>query len=87
VLANGVVRTLLTISVAGMNACPCAQDLVRARASERLTSEGFSGEDIARVLAVVPGATHNQRGTATLSVGSIDVDALPTFTQAHRCCP
>ena len=79
--SSGTARTLLTVSVAGINACPCAQDLVRARASDRLLHEGFSVEEIATILSVVPGATHNQRGTATLAVGSTSVDDLPSFAQ------
>jgi GTP cyclohydrolase I/GTP cyclohydrolase-4 len=52
-----------------MTACPCAQELVAARARERLLAQGFSEEQIEQVLASVPVATHNQRGLATLEVG------------------
>jgi GTP cyclohydrolase I/GTP cyclohydrolase-4 len=55
-----------------MTACPCAQELVAARARERLSADGFSDEQIERVLEDVPVATHNQRGLATLHIGCIE---------------
>jgi GTP cyclohydrolase I/GTP cyclohydrolase-4 len=69
-------RRVVGVSATGMTACPCAQELVAARARERLAEEGFSEEEIERVLDVVPVATHNQRGLATLHVGCLeDCDA------------
>ncbi len=64
------VRQLVGVEVNGLTACPCAQDLVRTRSRERLLEEGFSDEQAERILAVVPGASHNQRGRGTLLVGS-----------------
>jgi GTP cyclohydrolase I/GTP cyclohydrolase-4 len=55
-----------------MTACPCAQELVAARARERLADEDFSPEQIDLILESVPVATHNQRGLATLHVGCIE---------------
>ena len=54
----------------GINACPCAQGLVRERAAERLGEAGFDGLDVERILELVPFATHNQRGRGTLFVGT-----------------
>ncbi len=65
-------RRIVGVSATGMTACPCAQELVAARAGERLAADGFSGEQIERILARVPVATHNQRGLATLHVGCIE---------------
>src|SRR5436305_12294958 len=59
-------RRVVGVSATGITACPCAQELVAARARERLQADGFSAEEIDRVLAQVPVATHNQRGLATL---------------------
>ena len=56
------VRRLVGVEAAGINACPCAQGLVRGRASERLLEAGFDGKDVERILELVPLATHNQRG-------------------------
>jgi GTP cyclohydrolase I/GTP cyclohydrolase-4 len=65
-------RRVVGVSATGMTACPCAQELVAARAAERLAAEGFSSEQIARIQESVPVATHNQRGLATLHIGCIE---------------
>jgi GTP cyclohydrolase IV len=65
-------RRVVGVSATGMTACPCAQELVASRSRERLAADGFSAEEIERVLASVPVATHNQRGLATLHVGCIE---------------
>jgi GTP cyclohydrolase IV len=62
-------RRTTGVSATGMTACPCAQELIAARARERLLEQDFSEEQVERVLATVPVATHNQRGLATLEVG------------------
>lgn len=64
------VRRVIGVEATGINACPCAQGLVRGRASERLLDAGFEGEDVERILELVPLATHNQRGLGTLLVGT-----------------
>jgi GTP cyclohydrolase IV len=65
-------RGTVGVSATGMTACPCAQELVAARARERLAAQGFSEQEIERVLASVPVATHNQRGLATLQIGCVE---------------
>ncbi len=65
-------RRTVGVSVTGMTACPCAQELVAARARARLIEDGFSAEQIDRILERVPVATHNQRGLATLQIGCIE---------------
>jgi len=62
-------RHTVGVSATGMTACPCAQELVAARARQRLEGQGFSAEEIDRILQSVPVATHNQRGLATLHIG------------------
>jgi GTP cyclohydrolase IV len=62
-------RTLIGVEAQGMTACPCAQELVAGGARERLAADGFSEEEIERVLAAVPVATHNQRGIGSLHLG------------------
>ena len=74
-------RRLIGVTATGMTACPCAQTLVRESSRERLVEQGFSDDEIERVFASVPVATHNQRGLGTLRVGcpescDIDIDAL-----------
>src|SRR3954469_18908638 len=64
------VRRVVGVEATGINACPCAQGLVRGRAEERLLDAGFDGDDVDRILELVPLATHNQRGLGTLYVGT-----------------
>lgn len=64
------VRRVVGVEATGINACPCAQGMVRGAASERLLEAGFAGEDVERILELVPLATHNQRGRGTLFVGT-----------------
>ena len=63
-------RRVVGVEATGINACPCAQGLVRGRASERLLEAGFGENDVDRILELVPLATHNQRGRGTLYVGT-----------------
>jgi GTP cyclohydrolase I/GTP cyclohydrolase-4 len=70
------VRRIVGVEAVGINACPCAQGLVRGRASERLLGAGFDATDVERIFELVPLATHNQRGLGTLYLGtSVRVDA------------
>jgi GTP cyclohydrolase I/GTP cyclohydrolase-4 len=64
------VRRVVGVEAWGINACPCAQGLVRGAAAERLGDAGFASGDIDRILELVPLATHNQRGKGTLLVGT-----------------
>ena len=65
-------RRLVGVSAQGMNACPCAQGLIRDQAEAALRDDGFGDADIARIVAHVPIATHNQRARGTLLVGTHD---------------
>jgi GTP cyclohydrolase-4 len=69
--AHGTRRTV-GVSATGMTACPCAQELVAARARERLLADGFDEQQVERIFDRVPVATHNQRGLATLQIGCIE---------------
>jgi GTP cyclohydrolase I/GTP cyclohydrolase-4 len=62
-------RRLVGVTAQGITACPCAQQLVATTARERLETEGFDEDEIDRILAAVPVATHNQRGLGTLHIG------------------
>ncbi len=63
-------RRLIGVEVEGMVACPCAQDMVHSFARMRLQEEGFEQDDIEKMLSITPLATHNQRGRATLMIGT-----------------
>lgn len=76
VATPGSARRMVGVEVEGMVACPCAQDMVHAFARVRLKEEGFAEEMIQKMLEVTPLATHNQRGRATLLIGTdLDLDA------------
>lgn len=68
-------RRLVGVSAQGMNACPCAQGLIRAQAEVALANDGFTREQIDRIVTHVPIATHNQRARGTLYVGTSDPTA------------
>jgi GTP cyclohydrolase IV len=83
-------RRLVGVEAAGINACPCAQGLVRGRASERLLEAGFDGDDVERILELVPLATHNQRGLGTLYVGtrtSVNAEQLVEIVERSMSAP
>jgi GTP cyclohydrolase IV len=63
-------RHMIGVEVEGMVACPCAQDMVYEYARVRLREEGFPEDVIEKMLDITPLATHNQRGKATLMVGT-----------------
>jgi GTP cyclohydrolase-4 len=78
-------RRMVGVEVEGMVACPCAQDMVHSFARVRLQEEGFADEMIEKMLDVTPLATHNQRGRATLIIGthqSLDVRDLVVLAES-----
>src|SRR5205814_10534450 len=77
VAAAAGTRRLVAVQAQGMTACPCAQEMLVARARERLSEDDFSDDEIERVLEHVPVATHNQRGLGTLYVGCPESCAAP----------
>jgi GTP cyclohydrolase I/GTP cyclohydrolase-4 len=88
--STGGVRRLVGVEAAGINACPCAQGLVRGRASERLLEGGFDAKDVERILELVPVATHNQRGRGTLYVGtqmSLNAEQLVEIVEGSMSAP
>lgn len=78
--SGAAARRSLGVRVQGITACPCAQETLSARATERLRDRGFTAEQIEAVVDDVPVATHNQRGLATLTLGASD--AVPAGTLA-----
>jgi GTP cyclohydrolase IV len=83
-------RRLVGVEATGINACPCAQGLVRERAAERLGEAGFGELDVARILELVPLATHNQRGRGTLFVGSeerVNAEELVRIVEGSMSSP
>jgi GTP cyclohydrolase-4 len=78
-------RRLVGVEVRGLNACPCAQGLVRERAHERLTEAGYDGAQIEEIFGLLPAATHNQRAEATLMIGTRrEIDARDLIAIAEQ---
>jgi GTP cyclohydrolase IV len=83
-------RRIVGVEATGINACPCAQGLVRNQATERLLEAGFDGVDVERILELVPLATHNQRGRGTLYVGSghpVNAEQLARIVEGSMSSP
>ena len=83
-------RQVVGVEATGINACPCAQGLVRDAARERLEEDGFAPEDVERILELVPVATHNQRGRGTLYVGSdvpVNAEQLVRIVEGSMSAP
>jgi GTP cyclohydrolase IV len=83
-------RRVVGVEAHGINACPCAQGLVRTRANERLLEAGFDSSDIEKILELVPLATHNQRGRGTLYVGTehdLDAEELVSVVERSMSAP
>ncbi|MGZ4425075.1 MAG: GTP cyclohydrolase MptA [Gaiellaceae bacterium] len=84
------VRRIVGVEATGINACPCAQGLVRGKASERLLEAGFGEADVERILELVPIATHNQRGRGTLYIGSdhpVNAEQLAGIVEGSMSSP
>ncbi len=83
-------RRVIGVEATGLNACPCAQGLVRERAAERLGEAGFADVDVERILELVPLATHNQRGRGLLYLGTklrIDAEELVSLVERSMSSP
>ena len=84
------VRRIVGVEATGINACPCAQGLVRGKAADRLLEAGFGDVDVERILDLVPIATHNQRGRGTLYVGSdhpVNAEQLAAIVEGSMSSP
>jgi MptA/FolE2 family GTP cyclohydrolase len=88
--SDGGARRIVGVEATGINACPCAQGLVRDRATERLLEAGFGESDVDRILELVPLATHNQRGRGTLYVGTeqqLNAERLVDIVESSMSSP
>jgi GTP cyclohydrolase-4 len=67
-----IVRKSIGAEVTGMTACPCAQNIMKERASYVLQNLGISDHNIDAFFDEVPMATHNQRGRGFLCIETDD---------------
>ncbi len=85
-----VSRRLVGVEATGINACPCAQGLVREASRERLEEAGFDSPEVEQILELVPVATHNQRGRGTLYVGTdapVNAEQLVRVVEGSMSAP
>ena len=72
-------RHLVGVETNGMTVCPCAQQMIKEYAEDKLEKEGFSQEQLEKVFKYIPMPSHNQRGTGVLMIGTdqkIDAERL-----------
>ncbi len=69
---DGKKNVFVGAEIVGITACPCAQELVKAKSAEKLRELGFGEDDIRKILEAIPVATHNQRGRATIKMQVTD---------------
>jgi GTP cyclohydrolase-4 len=84
------VKRLVGVEATGINACPCAQGLVRTSARERLLEAGFDESDTERIFQLVPLATHNQRGRGSLMLGTelgVNAERLAEIVEESMSSP
>ncbi|MHA1396551.1 MAG: GTP cyclohydrolase MptA [Candidatus Heimdallarchaeaceae archaeon] len=60
------ITKILGAEVEGTTVCPCSQELSKDFAKENLQNQGFTQEQIDKILASVPLAAHNQRSKSIL---------------------
>jgi len=63
-------RHLVGVEAQGMTVCPCAQEMVKEYSGNLLLEDGFTEEQVERILNTLPTASHNQRGKGTLLIGA-----------------
>ena len=69
-------RRVVGVEATGINACPCAQGLVRSHANERLLDAGFEPDDIEKIFELVPSRRTTSAAARRCSWGpSGDLDA------------
>ena len=63
-------RRAVGVEVNGFTVCPCAREMVAEHSRNLLKKNGYSGLDAERIVSLLPLASHNQRGTGTLILGT-----------------
>jgi len=67
-----IVRRMIGAEVTGITACPCAQNIMKELASNKLRDLDIDEEKIAAFLDEIPMASHNQRGKGYLMIETDD---------------
>lgn len=80
-----ICRTVSGVEVDGLTVCPCAQDMVRAYSRDLLMSRGYGADEARKITDLLPLASHNQRGRATVMLGgagNIKAESLVHLAEA-----
>ncbi len=71
-MRGGLISKGIGARVTAMTACPCAQDIMKAEAEQKLRKIGVDGDMIEEFLTQMPMPTHNQRGVGTINIEFAD---------------
>lgn len=63
-------RRAVGVEVNGFTVCPCAREMVAEHSRGILKQNGYSSGEAERIVSLLPLASHNQRGTGTLILGT-----------------
>ncbi|MDL2263532.1 GTP cyclohydrolase MptA [Synergistaceae bacterium OttesenSCG-928-I11] len=63
-------RRAVGVEVNGFTVCPCAREMVAEHSRNVLRKNGYSDKEAEKIASLLPLASHNQRGTGTLIVGT-----------------
>ena len=63
-------RRAVGVEVNGFTVCPCAREMVAEHSRNVLRKNGYSNKEAEKIVSLLPLASHNQRGTGTLIVGT-----------------
>jgi GTP cyclohydrolase-4 len=69
---EGLISKGIGARVTAMTACPCAQDIMKAEAEQKLRKIGVDQDMIEEFLIQMPMPTHNQRGVGTINIEFAD---------------
>ncbi|MDR3164586.1 MAG: GTP cyclohydrolase MptA [Synergistaceae bacterium] len=61
---------VIGVEATGLTVCPCAMEMVTEQNREALAVAGYSREQVDEISSLVTFASHNQRGKATLLIGT-----------------
>ncbi len=90
IVRGSKINTWIGVEVWGTTACPCAQELLKAKIVDRLMNCGFSGSDVEKVLKSVVLPTHNQRSKAEVWIQlkgfKISLESLIEIAKAGMSC-
>lgn len=71
-LRDGLISKGIGARVIAMTACPCAQDIMKAEAEQKLRKLGIKQGQIDEFLEDMPMPTHNQRGIGSIKIEFAD---------------